>query len=99
MAEKKRKDDISKLSFEESIRLLKEIVDKIEQGQIPLQDSLDQYEKGMALIKHCRGILQKAEKRIEKISREEQAEEETVEEPSEPESSGDRDDPDDKGLF
>jgi len=99
MAEKKRKDDVSKLSFEESIRLLKEIVDKIEQGQIPLQDSLDQYEKGMSLIKHCRGILQKAEKRIEKISREEQAEEETVEEQSEPESSGDRDDPDDKGLF
>lgn len=99
MAEKKRKDDVSKLSFEESIRLLKEIVDKIEQGQIPLQDSLDQYEKGMSLIKHCRSILQKAEKRIEKISREEQAEEETAEEQSEPESSGDQGDPDDKGLF
>ena len=99
MAEKKRKDELSKLSFEESIRQLKEIVDKIEQGQIPLQDSLDQYEKGMSLIKHCRGILQKAEKRIEKISREEPPEEETAEEQSEPESSGDRDDPDDKGLF
>ena len=99
MAEKKRKDELSKLSFEESIRQLKEIVDKIEQGQIPLQDSLDQYEKGMALIKHCRGILQKAEKRIEKISQAEQAEEETAEEPSEPESAGDRDDPDDNALF
>jgi exodeoxyribonuclease VII small subunit len=31
---------------------------------------LQQYEKGMALIKHCRTILQKAEKRIEKISSE-----------------------------
>ena len=46
----------------------------IEQGQIPLQDSLNQYERGMALIKHCRGILEKAEKRIEKISKEEAAE-------------------------
>jgi exodeoxyribonuclease VII small subunit len=99
MAEKKRKDELSKLNFEESIRQLKEIVDKIEQGQIPLQDSLDQYEKGMSLIKHCRSILQKAEKRIEKISREEQAEEETVEELSEPESPGDQGDPDDKALF
>ena len=99
MAEKKRKDDVGKLSFEESIRQLKEIVDKIEQGQIPLQDSLDQYEKGMALIKHCRGILQKAEKRIEKISQAEQGEEETAEEPSEPESAGDREDPDDNALF
>ena len=73
MAEKKRKDDISKLNFEDSIRQLKAIVEQIEQGEIPLQDSLDQYEKGMTLIKHCRTILQQAEERIEKISKEEAA--------------------------
>jgi len=80
MTERKTKDELTKLTFEEAIGQLKEIVGKIEQGEIPLQDSLEQYEKGMALIKHCRGILQKAEKRIEKISKEE---------PSEP---GNRDD-------
>jgi len=68
MAGQKQKNDISKLSFEEAIKELTSIVGKIEQGQIPLQDSLEQYERGMALIKHCRGILQQAEKRIEKIS-------------------------------
>jgi len=68
MADKKQKNDISKMSFEEAIKELTSIVGKIEQGQIPLQDSLEQYERGMALIKHCRGILQQAEKRIEKIS-------------------------------
>ena len=68
MAGKKQKDDLGELSFEESIKELTNIVGKIEQGQIPLQDSLQQYEKGMALIKHCRTILNKAEKRIEKIS-------------------------------
>jgi len=67
MADKKQKNDITELGFEESIKELTDIVTKIEQGQIPLQDSLQQYEKGMALIKHCRTILQKAEKRIEKI--------------------------------
>ena len=72
MAEKKQKDDISKLSFEDAIKELTDIVGKIEQGQIPLQNSLEQYERGMALIKHCQAILQKAEKRIEKISKEEQ---------------------------
>ena len=56
------------MNFEDSIRELTNIVDKIEQGQIPLQDSIEQYEKGMTLIKHCRSILLKAEKRIEKIS-------------------------------
>ncbi len=68
MAAKKKKDDLGELSFEESIKELTNIVGKIEQGQIPLQDSLEQYEKGMALIKQCRTILEKAEKRIEKIS-------------------------------
>lgn len=68
MADKKEKDDISKLSFEQAIKELGGIVQKIEQGQIPLQDSLTQYERGMVLIKHCRGILEKAEKRIEKVT-------------------------------
>jgi exodeoxyribonuclease VII small subunit len=68
MAGKKQKDDLGELSFEESIKELTNIVGKIEQGQIPLQDSLQQYERGMALIKHCRTILNMAEKRIEKIS-------------------------------
>ena len=68
MPDKKKKDDISKLSFEDAIKELTNIVGKIEQGEIPLQDSLSQYERGMALIKHCQNILRTAEKRIEKIS-------------------------------
>ena len=70
MAHKKQKTDIGKLSFEEAIKELTDIVGRIEQGQVPLQDSLEQYEKGMALIKQCRTILQKAEERIEKITKE-----------------------------
>jgi len=64
----KEKKDTSKPSFEGAIKQLTEIVHKIESGETPLQDSLEQYERGMALIKHCREILEKAEKRIEKIS-------------------------------
>ena len=69
MPDKKKKDDISKLSFEAAIKELGSIVGKIEQGEIPLQDSLTQYERGMSLIQHCQAILKKAEKRIEKISK------------------------------
>ena len=79
MAAKKKKDDLGELSFEESIKELTNIVGKIEQGQIPLQDSLEQYEKGMALIKQCRIILEKAEKRIEKISEPDSKSQETNE--------------------
>ena len=63
--QEQKKDEVTALTFEEAIGQLKEIVARIEQGEIPLQDSLEQYEKGMVLIRHCRGILQKAEKRIE----------------------------------
>ena len=68
MAKNEPKNDISKLNFEQAIKELTAIVGQIEEGDIALQDSLKQYERGMALIKHCKGILEKAEKRIEKIS-------------------------------
>ena len=77
MAKNKDQNDIDKLSFEEAIKELGSIVSNIEQGQISLQDSLRQYEKGMAMIKHCRSILTEAERRIEKISQQQEPEDET----------------------
>ena len=68
MAKTEQNNDIAKLTFEQAIKELTAIVGKIETGEIPLADSIQQYEKGMALIKHCRTILQQAEKRIEKIA-------------------------------
>ncbi len=63
MAEQKDKADMSDLTFEQAIDTLTGIVDGIEAGQMPLQESIDNYEKGMALIKHCRTILQAARSR------------------------------------
>ena len=72
-AKKNDKDkELKKLSFEQAIKELTGIVAKIEQGEIPLQDSLEKYERGMALIKRCKGILDEAEKRIEQISQSEE---------------------------
>jgi exodeoxyribonuclease VII small subunit len=68
MAKTDKKDKADSLSFEQAIDQLNQIVSKIEQGQVPLQESLEQYEKGMKLIQYCRGILQDAEKRIEEIA-------------------------------
>ena len=69
MAQKQNnKKEIEALSFEQTIEGLTQIVDRIETGQVSLAESLGQYEKGMAMIKHCRGILLDAEKRIEQIA-------------------------------
>ena len=73
MAKANKKDDLNKLKFEDAIGQLEQIVSKIETGDVSLETSLAQYEKGMALIKHCRSILQKAEKKIEKIAEEKEA--------------------------
>lgn len=68
MAKNQKTGGIENLSFEDAIKKLTDIVDRIESGRTPLQTSIEQYEQGMDLIKHCRGILQAAEKKIEKIS-------------------------------
>jgi exodeoxyribonuclease VII small subunit len=69
MAEK-NENNINSLSFEQALKKLTDIVTKIESGQISLEQSLSQYEEGMELIKRCREILEKAEKKIEEISKE-----------------------------
>ena len=55
-------------SFEDSVAELEKIVAAIESGQIGLEESLAKYEQGMELVKHCRGILDRAEKRIEVLT-------------------------------
>ncbi len=56
-----------KPTFEEALRQLETIAEQIEQGKIGLEESITQYEKGMALVKQCRDILAKAEHRIQKL--------------------------------
>ncbi len=74
MAKQTNAKDTSTLNFEQAIKELTSIVDKIEQGEVPLQDSLNQYETGMTLIKHCRTLLHDAEARIEVISKQDDGE-------------------------
>jgi len=74
MGQIKKEKELGGLNFERAIEELSGIVEKIESGQTPLQSSIEQYEKGMELIKHCRDILQAAEKKIEKIGREKSVE-------------------------
>jgi exodeoxyribonuclease VII small subunit len=74
MVEKSENKEEKNLSFEQAVKKLTDIVTKIENGQISLEQSLVQYEEGMDLIKYCRGILEKAEKRIEDISKQKEKE-------------------------
>jgi len=63
------KTDSEPLSFEQAMAQLETIVTEVEQGKIPLAQSIEKYARGMKLIKHCRNVLEQAEKQIETISK------------------------------
>ncbi|MFZ5898557.1 MAG: exodeoxyribonuclease VII small subunit [Bacillota bacterium] len=56
------------LSFEEAIIRLEEIVHRLEDGRLPLEEALDLYAEGVTLARHCRSILDNAEQRVRFLS-------------------------------
>lgn len=55
--------------FETSLAELEQIVAKLEGGDLPLEESLELFEKGIKLSRECRERLTKAERRIEILTR------------------------------
>ena len=51
-------------SFETSLRALEETVELLEAGDLPLEESLVLFEKGVASLRHCHAVLDVAEKRV-----------------------------------
>ena len=58
---------IEKLRFEEALAELETVVDRLESGEVALEQSISLYERGEALRKHCEARLKSAELRVEKI--------------------------------
>ena len=56
------------MTFEEHYRQLEDILVKLERGDLTLDQSLVEYERGVAALRTCRDILGKAERRIEELS-------------------------------
>ncbi len=55
-------------SFEDSMSHLEEVVHRLEEGQLSLDDSLKTFEEGMKILKKCEAYLKQAEKRIQVLS-------------------------------
>jgi len=81
----KKKGD-EKLSFEERLARLEAIVEKLESGEVGLDESLKLYAEGTGLIRECRKTLGEAEKRITQLA--EAASGDLATEPFEPEETG-----------
>lgn len=67
MEKKKKKTEKTEEtpSFEESLENLEEIVDRLENGDLGLDDALEKFEEGVRLARFCRKKLDEAERKIE----------------------------------
>ena len=59
--------DINELSFETAYAELESIIARLESGELPLEESLDLYERGRKLSDHCQSLLDKAELRVNQL--------------------------------
>jgi exodeoxyribonuclease VII small subunit len=60
--------DILKMPFERAIEELESIIKRLEEGKVPLAESVEIYERGEALKQRCEELLKAAEARVEKIT-------------------------------
>ena len=60
--------DVTRLPFERAIEELETIVKRLEDGKVPLEESVTIYERGEALKRRCEELLRAAEARVEKIT-------------------------------
>ena len=66
-------ENLNDISFEEAMKKLEELINAMENNDLPLDKMIDSYEQGSALAKLCRSKLAKLEQRIEILSRDDNA--------------------------
>ncbi|MBN1657986.1 MAG: exodeoxyribonuclease VII small subunit [Anaerolineae bacterium] len=65
--------ELSELSFEETYSQLERMVQRLEQGDLTLQEAIETYEWGIRLARHCGALLDAAELQVEELLEEEVA--------------------------
>jgi exodeoxyribonuclease VII small subunit len=68
MAEGKIPPDIGKMSFEDALQELQQIVGQLEKGEGKLDQAIEAYKRGAALKQHCENKLREAKQQIDKIT-------------------------------
>ena len=60
-------EEVKAMTFEAALEALEEIVQKLDSGQVSLDDSIDIYTRGTQLKRHCEAKLRSAKERVDKI--------------------------------
>ncbi len=61
-------EDIQSLSFEEAFEELEALVRQLEEGKLPLEETIRLFERGSLLAQHCQDLLDKAELRVQQLT-------------------------------
>lgn len=59
---------IAAMTYEQAVKALEELVASIEQGEVGLEESLASYRRGEQLVRHCKGLLDRAETTVRQLS-------------------------------
>jgi len=62
---------VDQLSFEEALANLTELVEKLESGKLPLEESVAAFEQGVKLSRRCESLLDQAEQRLQILGQDE----------------------------
>jgi len=65
----KKNTKTENLPFEEALKQLETIVERLESGNVPLAETLQAFEQGMKLVEHCHAQLNHAESKLKKLVR------------------------------
>ena len=68
MAKKLPEQPAKSLDFESALRDLEALVEQLESGDLPLEESLKAFEEGIALTRHCQSALQAAELKVKELT-------------------------------
>lgn len=70
MAGKKKgaDDELAEVSFENALEELETLVEKMETGELSLEDSLAAFERGVKLTRHCQSSLKAAELKVKVLT-------------------------------
>ena len=61
-------NDTNKLSFEQALAALTALVEKLESGELPLEESVAAFEQGVELSRRCEALLDQAEQRLQVLN-------------------------------
>ncbi len=69
MSDKRSVEELKKLPFEQALQELETLVAKMEEGRLPLEQLIENFESGSGLVKVCRARLDALERKIELLTR------------------------------